>query len=73
VANLLLAAEYRDDPTSPNGLCSEHVVVPAFWRLVFPDGTMTVANSSYDPGYPNFSSLQTCRGELDTPQPVAAQ
>lgn len=73
VADLMLAAEYRDDPTSPDGLCSQHQVVPATWRLVFPDGTRTVANASAGPAYPGFSSLVTCKGQLDTPEPVSAQ
>ncbi len=72
VGNLLLAAEYRDDPTSPDGTCSTNRVVPASWRLHFPDGEKTVPNAGTDPGNPMFSSLLTCKGQLDTPSPVSA-
>ena len=62
-------AHYRAaaDVRSPNGLCDEHQVIPAFWRLTFPDGVRGVANSSDDPAYPRFSSLLTCRGNSTLP------
>jgi hypothetical protein len=43
---------------------------PARWQLGFRDGTATIANASNDDSYPAFSSLITCEGELNTPQPI---
>jgi hypothetical protein len=73
VAVVQIAAEYRDDSSSPDGLCTEHQIVPALWQLIFSDGVEVVMNASDDPGYPAFSSLVTCRGELDAPTTVAAE
>jgi len=70
VGALLLSAEYRDDPSSLNGLCEQNRVVPAHWRLSLPGGALIVANSSHDPAFPAYSSLLTCRGELNTPSPI---
>lgn len=72
VAVLQVAASYRDDPTSPNGLCIQHTVVPASWVLRFPAGLRAVPNTSSDTGYPGFASLRTCRGQLDLPTPITA-
>jgi hypothetical protein len=69
-ALLGLSAEYRDLGTAADGLCANNQIVPASWQLSFPDGTRTVANSSNDAGYPGFSSLLTCEGELNTPEPI---
>ncbi|MGO9875781.1 MAG: hypothetical protein ACLPVY_18520, partial [Acidimicrobiia bacterium] len=60
-------AGYRNDPTSPDGLChGNHVIVPAFWQLALLGGTRSVANISHDPD-PQWPRLLTCRGEIDTP------
>jgi len=62
-----LMAEYRDDPTSPNGLCADHVM-PVDWRVQLPSGTIvTVPNA--DTGSPfrllgASGGLITCRGRL---------
>ncbi|HEY6276240.1 MAG TPA: hypothetical protein VIX86_07895, partial [Streptosporangiaceae bacterium] len=46
VGTLLLAAEYRDDPASPDGLCTAHQVAPARWRITLPAGpAITVPNA----------------------------
>ena len=71
VALIELAAEYRDDPTAPNGLCSANRVIPAQWHLVFADAAVRRApNVGGDPGYPEFASLITCRGQLGIAQPI---
>jgi hypothetical protein len=65
-AALTLIAEYRDDPPG-GGLCTAHEVIPASWRLTFPDGIRrTVTNRGDHPAYPHFGSLITCRGRLGT-------
>lgn len=73
IGELGLSAEYRDGPYPPSYLCVGHDVTPRFWRLSFPFGTVTVRNASRDPGYPAYSSLLTCNGELNPPGTVAAQ
>ena len=72
VADLSLAADYRDDPSSPNALCNRHGVTPSSWRLTFPDGTRTVANLALTPtpGSSGSSGLATCRGQLNPSTPV---
>ena len=72
-ASLSVAAYYRDDPSSPNGLCQQRRVIPALWRVRFRDGSRNVANASIDLGYPAFSSLITCGGQLDTPSPISTE
>jgi hypothetical protein len=62
-----LQAAYRDDATSPNGLCTAHYVIPARWRVRLPDGSVvTVPNA--DHGSParlsSSGGLVTCRGRL---------
>lgn len=70
---LMLAAEYRDDATSPNGLCDAHRVVPTSWRLTWPDGTTTtVGNRDPHPVLPDDGQLLTCRGQLDKAQPITS-
>ena len=70
---LMLAAEYRDDATSPNGLCDAHRVVPTSWRLTWADGTATtVANRDLHPVLSDDTQLLTCRGELDTAQSITS-
>ncbi len=69
VGMLGLAAEYRDGPTA-DGLCSPGWVVPAGWRVTFPDGqARNVANA--DPRdfgkLVSSGGLVTCRGQLDMP------
>lgn len=73
VGELILSAEYRDGPYPPSYLCVGHYVIPTFWRLSFSSGAVTVRNASRDPGYPAFSSLRTCKGELNSPGTVAAE
>lgn len=72
-ADLRLIAHYRDEPTSPDGLCDHHRVIPDAWHLGFPDGThRTLRNYGKDPAHPDFTGLVTCRGRLGTPDPIAA-
>jgi hypothetical protein len=62
-AIILLAAEYRDDPASPDGLCTAHQVMPASWRIVLGTGaSISVPNKGEGPG----RGLTTCRGQLAT-------
>jgi hypothetical protein len=71
VADLLMSASYRDDNSSPNGLCTTHRVIPETWRLTFAGVTRTVANVSHDPD-PQWPSLVTCKGEIDTPDKIGS-
>jgi hypothetical protein len=73
VGELILSAEYRDGPYPPSYLCVGHYVIPSFWHLSFPSGTVTVRNASRDPAYPAYSSLFTCKGELNAPGTVVAE
>jgi hypothetical protein len=71
VGQLMLTAEYRDDPAAANGLCEPYWAVPATWRVVFPGGqVLTVANAA--PGNPvklvPSGGFVTCRGELGAAQ-----
>lgn len=64
VYSWLLAAEYRDDPSWPGGLCP-HRVVPAAWRVRLP-GRLAVTVPNADSGSPfgGLAGLVTCRGRL---------
>jgi hypothetical protein len=75
VADLSLAADSRRDPSSSNGLCNRHGVTPSSWRLTFPTGTRTVANtaSTPTPGTSGSTSLATCRGQLNPSTPVSPE
>jgi len=64
----LLSAEYRDDPTSPDGLCLGHYVIPARWRARLPSGPVILVPNA-DSGSPfrehnSSGGLVTCRGRL---------
>jgi hypothetical protein len=74
IADLLMAASYRDDPASQDGICHARLVVPASWRLTLLHGVRTVANASYDPQDPHnrYASLLTCYGQIDTPDAIHA-
>ncbi len=71
---MTVSAEYRDDPSSPDGLCTAHQVIPATWRILLPSGAeITVPNAdphaaghAFGPG----GALLTCRGELNGGPPV---
>jgi len=76
VAVIVLAAEYRDDPAGPGGLCTGHQVEAAAWRVTLASGVVRlVANSDqHGPGVrtlPANHGLLTCRGELDRASPVS--
>jgi hypothetical protein len=59
-----LIAEYRDDPASPDGLCT-HRVIPAAWRIRLPGGfVVTVTNTDSGSPFRGLSGLLTCRGRL---------
>jgi hypothetical protein len=72
VGVLGLAAEYRDGPTA-DGLCSPEWVVPAGWRVGYPDGQARIVANA-DPRDASrlvrSGGLVTCRGQLDTPAPA---
>jgi len=62
-----IVAEYRDDATSPDGLCAEHVI-PRDWRVQLPGGS-TIVIPNADSGSPfrllgSSGGLVTCRGRL---------
>jgi hypothetical protein len=62
-------AEYRDDATSPNGLCAQHVIPPD-WRVQLPGGSIIVIPNA-DRGSPfrllgSSGGLVTCRGRLSS-------
>jgi hypothetical protein len=65
-ALLMLGATY----TNAGGACVGDEVAPATWRLSFPDGTLTVPNTSNDPEGDGFASLLTCGGHLDNADPI---
>jgi hypothetical protein len=75
VADLTLAADYRDDPSSAGGLCNRQGVTPSSWRLTFPDGPRMVANTALipNPGTTGLSGLATCRGQLNPSAPVTRE
>jgi hypothetical protein len=75
VADLSLAADPRRDPSSSNGLCNRHGVTPSSWRLTFPSGTRTVANTAPTPtpGTSGSTSLATCHGQLSPSTPVTPE
>jgi hypothetical protein len=70
-ARISISAEYRDDPRSPDGLCTTGRVVPATWAVVLPT-TVTLSAVNDDPkdGYTQFQRFPTCRGEMEAPSPV---
>jgi hypothetical protein len=75
VGQILLSADFRDDPTTANGLCEPFWVVPATWRVVLASGrSLSVANA--DPGDPRSTifpsgALVTCRGRISADQPAS--
>jgi len=73
VGELGLSADYRDGPYPPSYLCGDHEVIPRFWRLSFPSGTVTLRNASTGNGYPLVPSLITCNGDLNPGGTVAAE
>jgi len=67
VLTWLLTAAYRDDPTSADGLCIGHYVIPVRWRVRLPDGSIMVMPNADKEGFARLSSsggLVTCRGNL---------
>ena len=59
-----LVAEYRDDPASPGGLCTDRVI-PVAWRVSLPGGfTVTVPNADSGSPFGGSAGLVTCRGRL---------
>jgi hypothetical protein len=73
VAELGLSADYRDGPYPPSYTCGEHEVIPSFWRLGFPSGTVTLRNASTSGVRGLIPSLITCNGDLTPPGTVAAE
>lgn len=74
VAAVMLAAEYRDDPSSPDGLCRRHQVIPTYWRLTLPGGVIrNVANTSTGVSDPGYSGLVTCRGRFNALAPIGME
>ena len=70
---IALAAEYRDDPASPNGLCAPHWIIPARWSVKLPGGiALSVPNA--DPGsqakLEPSGAFVTCRGRFGLTSPV---
>lgn len=67
IYGLPLMAEYRDDATSPNGLCTDRVT-PLRWLVQLPGGLVIMVPNT-DSGSPfrllgSSSGLVTCRGRL---------
>jgi hypothetical protein len=72
VADVLIAAEYRDGP-APDGRCHTPVI-PAFFRLTLTGGTQTLANVSRGvPQAVTQNGFVTCNGQLDTPSPISPE
>jgi hypothetical protein len=63
-AQIQMAAEYRDDPSSPNGLCDVHWVIPAAWLVSLSSGSTSVPNASPNSAPDPFTNLVTCRGNV---------
>jgi hypothetical protein len=65
-----LTAEYRDDPSSPDGNCTSHWVIPARWSVRLPGGT-TVSARNADPAdqakLVRSGGFVTCRGRFSLP------
>jgi len=57
-AALPISAQFRDDPSAADGLCSRAQVVPATWRLTFSDREARETPNTDKPNGP----LPTCRG-----------
>jgi hypothetical protein len=73
IGAVLISAEYRDDPSSPDGSCAAHTIVPATWRLTIGTAVLTVGNDEHEaPARGLDRQLLTCRGELNRPQAVTA-
>ena len=71
VATIQLIAEYRDDPSSPDGLCTSHQVIPAAWQITLPVVQMRITDTSHDPGsFLPSGAFLTCRGRLGAFSPV---
>lgn len=73
---LPLAAEYRDDATTPNGLCTERVT-PLRWTVQLPGGPAIMVPNN-DSGSPfrllgSSAGLVTCRGRLGAESQVTFQ
>lgn len=75
VADVSLSAQYRVDTSAANRLCNGLGVTPSSWRLTFPGGTRTVANTALvpTPGTTGSSGLLTCRGQLNPSAPVTRE
>jgi hypothetical protein len=58
VLALDLTAEYRDDPSEPDALCTRHAVVPTTWRVDVMGTTYRASNTSVD------GQMPTCRGHI---------
>lgn len=75
VGSIALSAEYRDDPTSPDGSCRIHLITPASWQVTVPGGPpQHVRNHDSTDNYAEFrSGLRTCRGNARAgPAEIAA-
>ena len=60
-----VVAAYRDDPIT-GGLCAPHAVIPAIWKVTFPNGAaLSVVNKGVEM-VPGFAGLVTCRGRIGT-------
>jgi hypothetical protein len=65
VATIQLIAEYRDDPSSPDGLCTSHQVIPAAWQITLPVAQMRITDTFHGPGsFLPSGGFLTCRGRL---------
>jgi hypothetical protein len=72
VASIQLIAEYRDDPASPDGLCTSHQVSPAAWQITLPAAQLRISDTFHGPGsFLPSGAFLTCRGHLGAFSPVA--
>ncbi len=69
----LVVANYHDDPTRPGHACGHSVLTPAVWKFAFADGARQVANGQAATATAPATSIQTCRGLLETPSPITAE
>ncbi len=63
-AQLLLAGEYRDDPSAPNGLCAAgNETTPVYWRVRLLSHSWDVHNYDHNGfgGSGRFQSIESCR------------